>query len=166
MMQNVLYIPPTFFVGIDQRVFNDIQRTKIYCVSIIRLLAHPVFAPLSLSASCLYFSAFLTPVEVNDGRGERRWARSRIIRPRESLALYNHSILSGIDQKCRRLKPDISCGEEEGTLPVGFCISLKFKPRKTPFGETKNIKTLQENELFPTQWLHSLPTMLLVHKEY
>ncbi len=57
---------------------------------LIRLLAHP-HPPLSRQqVVSLSQSSCVSPVELTDGeRGESRgWARSQIIRPRESLALY------------------------------------------------------------------------------
>jgi hypothetical protein len=42
-------------------------------------------------------SSCVSPVELTDRRGGMEWARSRIIRPQESLALHNRSMLSGFD---------------------------------------------------------------------
>jgi hypothetical protein len=66
--------------------------TRLSCGRIIRFLAHPL--PPLLSASCLSFSVFLCVA----GRAcwrERGWARSQIIRPRESLNSTHYSILFG-----------------------------------------------------------------------
>jgi hypothetical protein len=72
----------------DQRVLNDLQRTSRSCGRMIRLLAHPL-PPLPPS-NCLSFSVFLCVGGLaywrERGKGGR--ARSQIIRPRKSLALY------------------------------------------------------------------------------
>jgi hypothetical protein len=73
-----------------------------------------------------YFVNFFYSVEVNDGRGFGGGGVGRGTESydREKVWLsINHSILSGIDQKCRRLKADISCGEEEGTSCVLLHVS-------------------------------------------
>ncbi len=59
---------------------------------------HPLFRQ-----QVIFLSQFscVPPYELNNGRGGegegRGWARSQIIRPRESLALYYHSTLSGVN---------------------------------------------------------------------
>jgi hypothetical protein len=58
----------------------------------IRLLAHPSSFPLSRQQG-IRFSCGST-VELTDGSGWRGWARSRIIRQRETLVLYRSQTLS------------------------------------------------------------------------
>ncbi len=70
----------------QKRVSNDLQRTKLSCGLMIRLLAYPL-PPLSRQQFVsLSPSSCVSPVELERGQGG--WARSQIIRPRESLALY------------------------------------------------------------------------------
>ncbi len=78
----------------DQRVLNDLQRSRLSCG---RIISAPVTSPSPLSSQqvvSLTQSSCVSPVELTDGRkGLRGWARSKIIRPPS----INHSILSGHD---------------------------------------------------------------------
>ncbi len=49
------------------------------------------------SASCLFQSSYVSPVELTNGRKGEGWGR-QIIRPRESLVLKNHLFLSDYTQ--------------------------------------------------------------------
>jgi hypothetical protein len=84
----VAYYISEKMVGNLQRVLNDIQRHRLSCGLMIRLLAHP--PPLSREQVVSHSqSSCVSPAEHTNERG-KGWgrARSQIIRPRESLALY------------------------------------------------------------------------------
>ena len=66
-----------------QRVLNDLWRTRLSCVRIIRHHAHPLLVPLSRPQVVLFLSqsSCVSPVEPTDeGDGGRGWAWSQSIR--------------------------------------------------------------------------------------
>ena len=68
---------------LNQRVLNDLWRTRLSCRRMICLFHLPL-----PSASFLSQSFCVSPVELTDGRGGGRCGRSQIIRPGESLVLF------------------------------------------------------------------------------
>jgi hypothetical protein len=74
-----------------QRVFNDLQRTRLACGRMIWFLPN---LPSPVSRLDRRHKGLRDNLLTGAG-GERGWARSRIIRPQESLSSINHSILSG-----------------------------------------------------------------------
>ncbi len=73
-----------------QKELNVLQRTRLSCGYIMRLLAHP-HPPTPVSKLSL-FSVFLCMCVAGRAywweRGSGGWARRKIIRPRESLSFY------------------------------------------------------------------------------
>jgi hypothetical protein len=75
-----------------QRVLNDIQRTMLFSYDSAR--RRPPSTPLSSQQIVsLSQSSCASPVELAQGRGDRGWARSQILRPREAWSPINRSLL-------------------------------------------------------------------------
>jgi hypothetical protein len=73
---------------VKYRLINDLLRSRLSRGHTIRLLAHPLSR---LQVAFLSQSSCVSPVELTDGK--RKGAGEKpIIRLRESLALYNHSL--------------------------------------------------------------------------
>jgi hypothetical protein len=63
-----------------QEVLNDLQRTRLYCGSVIRLLAHSLPHPFPISKASLFFqSSCVSPVELTDRgvRGAKSYDREK-----------------------------------------------------------------------------------------
>ncbi len=71
----------------EQRVLNDLLRTRLSCGRMIRLLTHPLLPLSRQQLVSLPQPSCVSPAELTGVRGERRRrARSQIIRPRKSLS--------------------------------------------------------------------------------
>jgi hypothetical protein len=93
-----------------QRVLNDLLRSRRSHDSAPRLPPFPTLVSLCQS-SCV------SPVDLIDGRGGTGWARSQILRLRESLDLYksyNNTLWLGYGVVgVAAVRPDIACGYGE-----------------------------------------------------
>jgi hypothetical protein len=103
--------------------------------------------PPPVRASCLL-------VELTDGKGGRGWARSQIIRPRESLALYKR--FNTFPQVCFSPHLLLRCSRNPcGAplfMPFGFASPSFGENRAEPLGEIQFADTSPpERDLSPAE---------------
>jgi hypothetical protein len=82
--------------GIEQRVLNDLKRTRLSCSQMIRLLAHPLPPSPVSKLFLLLILPCMSPVELTDGRGVGG-VGAKSYDGEKTWSPINHSILSGIE---------------------------------------------------------------------
>jgi hypothetical protein len=82
-------------IGWDQRVLNDLWRTRLFRRRMIWLLAHPHLS--CQQDAALSQSSCVSPVELTDGRGGRGERGAKSYDSEKAWSSINHTILSGRD---------------------------------------------------------------------
>jgi hypothetical protein len=117
-------------VGHEQRVLNDLQRSRLSRGLMILLLPQP----LTLSRHRRHTGRLKKERQLADGIGGEGWGRSQIIRPQESLVLYisfntlwSYSLKTANAERKQTESLLLISSVQYGTLPAFSCQSVFAK---------------------------------------